>query len=135
MTFGNDPQLVAPVVDMMMKSRQAVVDYMTPLGLHHLMAEGHHYGPQPWFDGGPRADWTPVYFHRADARGIGFDRSASGSNAVAQYAAPVAAQFGDLKTRARGLPAVVPSRALGLSHAVRTHAVGRARASLHARRG
>jgi alpha-glucuronidase len=98
MTFGSDPKLVAPVVDMMMKSRQAVVDYMTPLGLHHLMAEGHHYGPQAWFGGGPRADWTPVYFHRADARGIGFDRSASGSNAVAQYAATVAARFGDLKT-------------------------------------
>jgi alpha-glucuronidase len=98
MTFGSDATLVTRVVDMMMKSRQAVVDYMTPLGLHHLMAEGHHYGPQPWFAGGARADWTPVYFHRADARGIGFDRSASGSNAVAQYAAPVAARFGDLKT-------------------------------------
>lgn len=98
MTFGNDRTLVTRVVDMMMKSRQAVVDYMTPLGLHHLMAEGHHYGPQPWFGGGPRADWTPVYFHRADARGIGFERSASGSNAVAQYAKPVAVRFGDLKT-------------------------------------
>lgn len=98
MTFGNDSKLVTRVVDMMMKSRQAVVDYMTPLGLHHLMAEGHHYGPQPWFGGGPRADWTPVYFHRADARGIGFDRSASGSNAVAQYAKPVAVRFGDLRT-------------------------------------
>jgi alpha-glucuronidase len=97
MTFTNDATFVARVVDMMMKSRQAVVDYMTPLGLHHLMAEGHHYGPQPWFDGGKRADWTPVYFHRADAQGIGFDRSASGSNAVAQYAAPVAAEFGDIK--------------------------------------
>lgn len=97
MTFTNDATFVARVVDMMMKSRQAVVDYMTPLGLHHLMAEGHHYGPQPWFDGGKRADWTPVYFHRADAQGIGFDRSPSGSNAVAQYAGPVAAQFGDLR--------------------------------------
>jgi alpha-glucuronidase len=97
MTFTNDATFVARVVDMMMKSRQAVVDYMTPLGLHHLMAEGHHYGPQPWFDGGKRADWTPVYFHRADAQGIGFDRSASGSNAAAQYAAPVAAAFGDLR--------------------------------------
>ena len=97
MTFTNDATFVARVVDMMMKSRQAVVDYMTPLGLHHLMAEGHHYGPQPWFDGGKRADWTPVYFHRADAQGIGFDRGASGSNAVAQYAAPVAAEFGDIK--------------------------------------
>jgi len=97
MTFSNDATFVARVVEMMMRSRQAVVDYMTPLGLHHLMAEGHHYGPQPWFDGGRRADWTPVYFHRADAQGIGFDRSASGSNAVAQYAAPVAAEFGDLQ--------------------------------------
>ena len=97
MTFSNDAMFVARVVEMMMRSRQAVVDYMTPLGLHHLMAEGHHYGPQPWFDGGRRADWTPVYFHRADAQGIGFDRSASGSNAVGQYAAPVAAEFGDLR--------------------------------------
>ena len=97
MTFSNDATFVARVVEMMMRSHQAVVDYMTPLGLHHLMAEGHHYGPQPWFDGGSRADWTPVYFHRADAQGVGFDRSASGSNAVGQYAAPVAAEFGDLR--------------------------------------
>lgn len=97
MTFSNDAQFVAPAVAMMMKSHQAVVDYMTPLGLHHLMARGHHYGPGPWVAGGPRADWTSVYYHRADAKGIGFDRTATGSNAVAQYAAPVAAQFGDLK--------------------------------------
>jgi alpha-glucuronidase len=97
MTFCNDPAFVAPVVSMMMDSRETVVDYMTPLGLHHLMARGHHYGPGPWVAGGPRADWTSVYYHRADKNGIGFDRSASGSNAVAQYAAPVARQFGDLK--------------------------------------
>ncbi|WP_424680819.1 alpha-glucuronidase family glycosyl hydrolase [Frateuria sp. YIM B11624] len=96
MTYTNDPRFVAPVVDMMMASREAVVDYMTPLGLAHLMGAGHHYGPAPWDDSLPRADWNPVYYHRADAQGIGFDRSASGSNAVAQYAAPVAAQFGDL---------------------------------------
>lgn len=97
-TFSSDPAFVDPVVDMMMGSRQAVVDYMTPLGLHHLMGRGHHYGPAPWDAGGPRADWTPVYYHRADAKGIGFDRSASGSNAVAQYAAPVARRFGDVAT-------------------------------------
>jgi alpha-glucuronidase len=96
MTYTNDPRFVAPVVDMMMASREAVVDYMTPLGLAHLMGAGHHYGPAPWDDDLPRADWNPVYYHRADAQGIGFDRRASGSNAVAQYAAPVAAQFGDL---------------------------------------
>jgi len=79
----------------MMRSRQAVVDYMTPMGLHHLMARGHHYGPQPWDAGAKRPDWNPVYYHRADALGIGFDRSASGSNAVAQYASTLAALFGD----------------------------------------
>ena len=98
MTFSTDPAFVDPVVAMMMGSREAVVDYMTPLGLHHLRGRGHHYGPAPWVSGGPRADWTSVYYHRADATGIGFDRSATGSNAVAQYAPPVAAQFGDLST-------------------------------------
>ncbi len=95
MTFSNDAAFVRPVVELMMQSHQTAVDYMTPLGLHHLMGRSHHYGPAPWVAGGPRADWTSVYFHRADARGVGFDRSASGSNAVAQYAPPVAARFGD----------------------------------------
>jgi alpha-glucuronidase len=93
MTFTDDPAFLRPVSAMMMGSREAVVDYMTPLGLHHLMDRGHHYGPGPWISGGPRADWTSVYYHRADAKGIGFDRTATGSNAVSQYAPPVAALF------------------------------------------
>jgi len=96
MTFTNEPRFVGKVVDMMMSSRETVVDYMTPLGLHHLMGRSHHYGPGPWVDGGPRADWTSVYYHRADERGIGFDRSASGSKAVEQYAPQVAAEFGSI---------------------------------------
>jgi alpha-glucuronidase len=95
LTFSNDDRFVGSAATMMMRSHQAVVDYMTPLGLHHLMARGHHYGPGPWVEGGPRADWTSVYFHRADAAGVGFDRTAAGSNAVAQYAPPVAREFGD----------------------------------------
>jgi alpha-glucuronidase len=98
MTFSNDSAFLTPTVDMMMKSREAVVDYMTPLGLHHIMGRGHHYGPGPWVAGGPRADWTAVYYHRASKDGIGFDRTVKGSNAVAQYAPPVAKLFGDLKT-------------------------------------
>ncbi len=98
MTFSREPGVVRRIVDMMMGSREAAVDYMTPLGLHHLMGRGHHYGPGPWVEGGPRADWTSVYFHRATAEGIGFDRSASGSNAVAQYAPPLARMFGDVAT-------------------------------------
>ncbi|RRJ39103.1 alpha-glucuronidase [Xanthomonas vasicola pv. musacearum] len=97
MTFSNDPAVVEPVVGMMLRSREAVVDYMTPLGLHHLMGRGHHYGPAPWDAGSERPDWDPVYYHRADRNGIGFDRSAGGSNAVAQYAPPVARLFGDVQ--------------------------------------
>jgi alpha-glucuronidase len=63
------------------------------MGLHHQMARDHHYGPGPWVSGGPRADWTSVYYNRADSGGIGFDRTASGSNAIAQYAPQVAAKF------------------------------------------
>ncbi|RUL62177.1 alpha-glucuronidase [Dyella dinghuensis] len=97
MTFTNDVAFVKPVVDMMMGSREAAVDYMTPLGLHHLMGPGHHYGPAPWDASEPRADWRPVYYHRADSEGIGFDRTRSGSDAVDQYEPSIAAQFNDVK--------------------------------------
>jgi alpha-glucuronidase len=92
-TFSNDPVVVAPVVELMMQSRQALVDYMTPLGLAHIMGTGHHYGPSPWVSDLSEENWNPFYYHRADAGGIGFDRTASGSNAVAQYAAPVRDTF------------------------------------------
>ena len=98
MTWGNDPAIVTPIVAMMMGSHQAVVDYMTPLGLHHLMATGHHYGPGPWVNDLERRDWNPTYFHNGDRQGIGFDRTARGSNALAQYAPEVAARFGNLST-------------------------------------
>ncbi len=97
MTFTNDRRFVEPASAMMMESREAVVNYMTPLGLHHLMARGHHYGPGPWVDD-TRADWTSIYYHRADAQGLGFDRTASGSNAVAQYRAPVRERYASLET-------------------------------------
>jgi alpha-glucuronidase len=104
MTFSNDKAFVEPVVGMMMGSREAVVDYMTPLGLAHLMATGHHYGPGPWVDNAGRPDWNPVYYHRADAQGIGFDRTPTGSNAVAQYAPPLRKEFSDLdKTQDKNL--------------------------------
>jgi len=92
MTFANDSGVVARVKEMMLRSREAVADYMTPLGLAHQAAAGHHYGPGPWVEGG-RADWTSVYYHRADALGIGFDRTATGSDAVSQYFPPVRDRF------------------------------------------
>ena len=93
MTFSNAPRVVDRVKAIMLASREAVVNYMTPLGLAHQMARGHHYGPGPWVTGG-RADQTSVYFNRADSAGLGFDRTASGSDAVRQYAAPLRARFG-----------------------------------------
>ena len=97
MTFSNDAAFVTPVVEMMMGSREAVVDYMMPLGLHHLFDTGHHYGPGPWVNNLNRADWNPTYYHRADANGVGFDRGPKGSNAVAQYSPKVAAQFANIR--------------------------------------
>ncbi len=97
MTFTNDPRFVAPVKQIMLESREAVINYMTPLGLAHLMGPGHHYGPAPWFDQAPRPDWNNTYYHRADTSGIGFDRTATGSNAVAQYVSPLREVFGSLE--------------------------------------
>ena len=98
LTFSNNPEFVEPVCEMMLDSREAVVNYMTPLGLHHLMATGHHYGPGPWVDDLSRPEWNPVYYHKADEAGIGFDRSNEGSNAISQYADDVAKKFSDPKT-------------------------------------
>lgn len=96
MTWGNDPRVVNPVVSMMMGSRQAVVDYMTPLGLTHLMGTDHHYGPAPWVSNLP-APWNPASYHRADASGIGFDRTSTGSKAIAQYAPSIARCLSNLR--------------------------------------
>ena len=98
MTFGNSPQLLSPIQHMMLNSHEAVVNYMTPLGLHHIMAWSHHYGPGPWIKDKHRADWTSVYYHQADKEGIGFDRTESGSNAVAQYHPAVAKKFADISS-------------------------------------
>lgn len=84
--FGYSGPETQEFVDMLMMSREATVNFMMPLGLHHLFAWGHHYGPEPWckIEGG-RPDWMPSYYHRADAEGLGFNRSSTGSNATEQY--------------------------------------------------
>lgn len=85
-TYTNDKAFVDPIKKMMLTSREAVVNYMNPLGLHHIFDTGHHYGPGPWVNDLGRPDWNPVYYHNADKNGIGFDRTTSGSNALEQYA-------------------------------------------------
>jgi alpha-glucuronidase len=97
-TFSPDTKVTQPVVAMMMGSREAAVDYMTPLGLAHIMNTGHHYGPGPWVSELARPEWNPVYYHKADASGIGFDRTKSGSNAAGQYAPKIAKMLADPRT-------------------------------------
>ena len=96
MTFSNDEKFIAPVKNMMLSSREAGVNYRSPLGLTHLYSQGDHYGPAPWTDNLERADWTAIYYHRASKKGIGFDRTTTGSNAIAQYPAPLMKQYGDI---------------------------------------
>ncbi|MBK6282103.1 MAG: alpha-glucuronidase [Draconibacterium sp.] len=97
MTFSNDEKFVQPVLGMMLISRENCVNYMTPLGLHHIMGRSHHHGPGPWVTGG-RPDWTAVYYHRADSIGVGFNRTQTGSNATGQYFKPVADKFNNIET-------------------------------------
>jgi alpha-glucuronidase len=97
-TLSNNSAFLDPAKTIMLTSRETLVDYMTPLGLHHIMGTSHHYGPAPWVDNAGRADWNPVYYHKADSVGIGFDRTATGSNALSQYNPEVQKQWNDINT-------------------------------------
>lgn len=97
MTFSNQEEVREPVKEIMLKSHQAVVNYMTPLGLHHIMGANHHFGPGPWVSNMSRADWTSTYYHKADSSGIGFDRTKNGSDAISQYHRVVARTFESLQ--------------------------------------
>ena len=106
--YSRDERFVAPVTDLLLRSHEALVDYMMPMGLHHIFAAGHHYGPEPWCEReGWREDWLPRYYHRADSIGIGFNRSnhaepclkgAQGSNNAAQYPEPLHSLYNNIKT-------------------------------------
>jgi alpha-glucuronidase len=97
MTWSNDDQVVETIVEMMMGSWEALVSYQTPLGIGHQFTSGDHYGPNPseWFI---RDDWSPVYYNQADTAGLGFDRSPTGSNLVAQYFPVLEERYGSLET-------------------------------------
>ncbi|HEX2920711.1 MAG TPA: alpha-glucuronidase family glycosyl hydrolase [Bacteroidales bacterium] len=97
MTFGDNKQFIETTKKIMLSSREIAVNYMTPLGLHHIMYEGVHYGPGPWVNRG-RKDWTSVYYHKADTLGIGFDRTSKGSNATSQYFPEVGKVFDNIET-------------------------------------
>ena len=99
-TYENqDEKFTKPVEMMMMTSREACVNYMMPLGLHHIFKFDHHYGPEPdGFIASYPLEWCPVYYHKADAKGIGFDRSSKGTDAVGQYPEPYRSQYDNIQT-------------------------------------
>lgn len=98
MTFSDNNAFVEPVKNMMLSSRETIVDYMMPLGLHHIFAEDHHYGPEPWLSQAAREDWTSVYYHKADTIGLGFNRTTTGSDAVSHYFPPLNNIYNDIST-------------------------------------
>jgi alpha-glucuronidase len=97
-TFTNSPGTVDSIKKMMLASREITVGYMNPLGLNMIFAEGHHYGPGPWYDKARRPDWNSTYYHHADSAGMGFDRTPTGSNMLEEYAPGARAQWEDVKT-------------------------------------
>lgn len=99
-TYENqDEKFTKPVEIMMMTSREACVNYMMPLGLHHIFKFDHHYGPEPdGFIASYPLEWCPVYYHKADAQGIGFDRSSKGTDAVGQYPEPYRSLYDNIET-------------------------------------
>ncbi len=98
-SLSSEKTLYAQLLKVMLDSREACVSYMMPLGLHHIFAGGHHYGPEPWYSPrGVRADWTPPYYHRADSIGLGFDRTLTGSANVQQYPESLCSLYNDINT-------------------------------------
>jgi alpha-glucuronidase len=97
-TFTNDKRFVEPAKTMMLESREIMVDFSNPLGLHHIMGANGHYGPGPWVSFLNRPEWNSVYYHKADSIGVGFNRTQSGSNALSQYFPEARKQWEDLNT-------------------------------------
>lgn len=114
MTFHTDSKSTETIKKIMMESREIYANYTNPLGVHHVMGESHHFGPEPWVEKAPRPDWTALYYHRADSVGIGFDRTEKGSNSLAQYHPELRAKYSDINT-------IQPEFLLWFHHAPWTH--------------
>lgn len=96
-TFSRSPKFLSAMTNLLCSTHEAVVSYMMPMGLHHIFAGDHHYGPAPWYaPRGVRSDWTPPYYHKADEKGLGFDRTTSGSANVKQYPSPLSEDYNDI---------------------------------------
>ena len=91
--------LSSQLAGVMLRSREACVNYMMPLGLHHIFKFDHHMGPEPdGFIASYPLEWCPVYYHKATNDSIGFDRSSKGTGATAQYREPYCSLYDNLST-------------------------------------
>ena len=133
MTWTRATADVAAIKQLMLESHEAYVDYTMPLGLHHLIG-GDHYAPMPENPDPRRADWSAIYYHRADSSAIGFDRTRRGSAAVDQYRAPLRDEWNDPEIDAGDAAPLVSPAALGLPASVWRHALGGPGPALFARR-
>ena len=97
MTLTNDTKAKVEINNMMQQSLPTYISYTYPLGLHHMMGEGHHYGPEPWLSKSGRPDWTSIYYHRADSVGLGFDRTGKLSNALKLYSKEINDSWGNVE--------------------------------------
>lgn len=109
MTYSNHRAFIQTASKLMMESRDVFVQYSNPIGLHHIMGTGHHYGPAPWVNNLNRPDWNPVYYHKADSMGIGFNRTVTGSNALVQYHPEARKLWENMNTCEEKKPALVSS--------------------------
>ncbi|MET0634537.1 MAG: alpha-glucuronidase family glycosyl hydrolase [Chitinophagaceae bacterium] len=98
MTFSNQSVFLKAATEFILNSRETMVRYSNPIGLHHIMNTGHHYGPAPWVSNLSRPEWNPVYYHKADSIGLGFNRTSTGSNALSQYSPEVRKQWENIAT-------------------------------------
>lgn len=98
MSYTNNANFLVNAKKIMLESRDIMVQYSNPIGLHHIMNTGHHYGPAPWVNNLTRPEWNPVYYHKADSIGIGFNRTITGSNALSQYKPEVRKRWEDMAT-------------------------------------
>lgn len=97
-TFTDEKKFIEKTQSIMLASWETAINYMMPLGLHHIFAFGHHYGPEPWCNVNGRPDWLPKYYHKADSVGIGFDRTTKGSGFTKQYNEPLTSQYDNIDT-------------------------------------
>ncbi len=98
MSYTSNAGFLKAATPFLMNSREIMVQYSNPIGLHHIMNTGHHYGPAPWVNDQRRPEWNPVYYHKADSIGIGFNRTEAGSNALAQYHTDASKKWADMQT-------------------------------------